>query len=147
MRIGYASGAFDMFHIGHLNLLRQAKLQCDQLIAGVITDRLYQEVRGRPPIVPFTERLQIVRNIEFVDFAIGDDHMDKMFAWEQLRFDVLIKGDDWKYKPEAAALKGKIEEAGIEIAYVPYTEHTSSTRLRTIVAELERGAAADSVTD
>lgn len=137
MVIGYASGAFDMFHIGHLNLLRRASLMCDYLLVGVILDETYTEVRGKPPMVPFEERLAIVRSIKFVDAAVGDPFHDKMKTWAMYRFDVLIKGDDWKDTPKAAGLLGALQEHGIPVAFVPYTQHTSSTRLRQRIAELE----------
>lgn len=140
MQIGYASGAFDMFHIGHLNLLRRAKMLCDQLIVGVILDETYREVRGRPPIVPFEERLAIVRHIRFVDAAVGDPFPDKYDTWRQHRFDFIIKGDDWVDKPGADSLLGALQQHGVGIEYVPYTQHTSSSRLREMIAELERAA-------
>ena len=140
MQIGYASGAFDMFHIGHLNLLRRAKMLCDHLIVGVITDEAYLSVRDRHPFVPFEERLAIVRHLRFVDAAVGDPFEDKYDSWKLLRFDFIVKGDDWLQKPEAEALLGALEKHGVGIQYVPYTQHTSSSQLRKMIAELERTA-------
>lgn len=137
MIIGYASGAFDMFHIGHLNLLRRASLMCDYLLVGVVLDETYAEVRGKPPMVPFDERLAIVRSIKFVDAAVGDPYHNKLKTWHMYRFDVLIKGDDWKESPKAESMMGALQERGIPVAFVPYTQHTSSSRLRQRIADLE----------
>ncbi len=137
MKIGYAPGAFDMFHVGHLNLLRQAKFHCDFLIAGVISDEAFREMRGKTPIIPFEERLAIVRSVQHVDFAVCDQSLDKIQVWQTLHFDVLVKGDDWKTKPEAAQLIAGFADRGIEIVYVPYSQQNSSTRLRQIIDEIE----------
>lgn len=138
MEVGYASGAFDMFHIGHLNLLRRARLLCDFLLVGVVTDDVYIAMRGRPPIIPFQERLAIVRHVRFVDAAIGDDFIDKRDTWELHRFDFLIKGDDWLDNPKAPQLMGRLADVGVGVRFLPYTTHTSSTRLRSVLERIER---------
>lgn len=137
MEVGYASGAFDMFHIGHLNLLRRARLLCDFLLVGVVTDEVYIQMRGRPPIIPFHERLAIVRHVRFVDAAIGDGCLDKRDTWELHRFDFLIKGDDWMDNPKAPLLMGRLAEVGVGVRFLPYTAHTSSTRLRFVLERIE----------
>lgn len=129
-RIGYAAGAFDLFHVGHLNLLRQAKLHCDYLIAGVVSDDLLKSTKGRAPVIPLVERLEIVRNIGYVDEAIAEVLPNKIDTWRQTPFDVFFKGDDWKGTPKGIALERDFRAVGVEIIYFPYTVHTSSTILR-----------------
>ena len=94
--IGYTTGVFDMFHIGHLNILKNAKRMCDYLIVGVSTDELVQQYKGKTPIVRFDERLEIVKAIRYVDKAVPQTTMNKMEAWNELKFDALFHGSDWK---------------------------------------------------
>ena len=107
-RIGYAPGVYDMFHIGHLNILRHAKSQCDHLIAGVVSDEMSELAKGRPPIVPQAERLEIVRHISYVDEAILEVLPDKVETWRTTPFDMIFKGDDWR-----GTLKGQRARAGV----------------------------------
>lgn len=129
-RIGYAAGAYDLFHVGHLNLLRQAKGECDYLVAGVVTDELLVQTKGRAPVIPLAERLEIVRNIRFVDDAIAEHLGSKIDTWRERPFDVLFKGDDWRGTPKGLALERDFAAVGVEVVYFPYTVHTSSTALR-----------------
>jgi glycerol-3-phosphate cytidylyltransferase len=135
-RIGYVPGVFDMFHIGHLNVLRNARLHCDHLIAGVVSDEMAERAKGRLPVVPLVERLEIVRSIRYVDEVAAELVPDKIEMWEQLRFDVLIKGDDWRGTPKGNALERSMARVGVEVAYLPYTAHTSSTLLRRVLDDL-----------
>jgi glycerol-3-phosphate cytidylyltransferase len=137
VRIGYASGVFDTFHIGHLNLLRRASLLCDFLLVGVGTDDVVVANKGRPPLIPFEERLAIVRSVRYVDAAVGDPYRDRLDSWLIYRFDVLIKGDDWKSDPAADQLIGGLRQAGVPVEFLPYTVQTSSSRLRELVATLQ----------
>jgi glycerol-3-phosphate cytidylyltransferase len=130
LRIGYAPGAFDLLHIGHLNILKHAKADCDYLIAGVVSDEILENVKGRRPVVPLVERLEIVRNISYVDKVYAETIPDKLKVWEELRFTVFFKGDDWRGKPEGKRLEQAFGEVGVEVVYFPYTVHTSSTMLR-----------------
>ncbi len=132
-RVGYAPGVFDLFHIGHLNLLRNARAVCDHLIAGVVVDELAQRVKGMPPVVPLDERLAIVESIRYVDQAVAEDVTHKREMWERLRFDVIIKGDDWRGTDRGDKLESDFAELGVEVAYVPYTSQTSSTMLRRVL--------------
>lgn len=136
-RIGYAAGAFDLFHIGHLNILRHAKEHCDFLIAGVVSDELCEERKGVRPFIPLDERLEIVRSIDFVDDAVPEVLPDKLQTWEQLRFNVFFKGDDWRGTAKGIALEQQFSAVGVEVIYFPYTMHTSSTALRRALAALE----------
>lgn len=128
--IGYAPGVYDMFHVGHLNILRRAKLGCDYLIAGVVTDDVVEKIKGQPPVVPLFERMEIVQSIRFVDEAVPDPSADKFEMWERLRFDVLFKGDDWKGTSRGDQLERDLDAVGARIVYFPYTPNTSSTLLR-----------------
>jgi len=139
-RIGYAAGAFDLFHIGHLNLLRHAKAHCDYLIAGVVSDELLVQSKGRSPVIPLAERLEIVRNIRYVDEAIAETLPRKIDTWRSHPFDVFFKGDDWRGTPKGLALEREFAAVGVEVAYFPYTMHTSSTALRRTLELMNSGA-------
>lgn len=130
LRVGYAAGGFDLFHVGHLNILRQAKTACDYLIAGVVSDEMLLLTKGMRPVVPLAERLEIVRHITFVDEAAAEAVPDKLDAWRSLGFDIFFKGDDWRGTPRGLTLERRFAEVGVEVVYFPYTLHTSSTALR-----------------
>ena len=123
-RIGYAPGAFDLFHIGHLNLLRRAKDQCDFLITGVVSDEVLIAHKGIIPIIPLAERLEIVRSIRFVDSAFPAMKNDKLEIWRELRFDVLFKGDDWRGTEKGDRLERDFAAVGANVVYFPYTLST-----------------------
>lgn len=129
-RIGYAAGAFDLFHIGHLNILRHAKSQCDYLIAGVVSDELCEATKGTRPVIPLVERLEIVQNVQCVDKAVPEIRPDKLDTWREVGFNVFFKGDDWRGTPKGLYLERAFSEVGVEVVYFPYTVHTSSTALR-----------------
>ena len=129
-RVGYTTGVFDMFHIGHLNILRRAKEKCDYLIVGVSTDELVMEYKNKTPIIPFEERGEIVRSIDCVDRVIAQENRDKYAAWRELKFDVMFVGDDWKGKPLFMKVEEEFKKVGVDVVYFPYTKDTSSTILR-----------------
>jgi glycerol-3-phosphate cytidylyltransferase len=131
--VGYAPGVYDLFHIGHLNILTRASRCCDHLIAGVVTDDVVRRAKRKAPVVPFAERLEIVRSVRYVDEAVPDPFVDKFQMWPQLRFDVLFKGDDWRGTEKAAALEARLAEVGARVEYFPYTLHTSSSLLRKLI--------------
>lgn len=139
-RIGYAAGAFDLFHVGHLNILKQAKSQCDFLIAGVVSDEMLKLNKGITPVVPLAERLEIVRNIHVVDQAYAEDVADKLDVWRELRFDVFFKGDDWRGTEKGLRLERAFAEVGVEVVYFPYLKTTSSTVLRRALDNVNRMA-------
>jgi glycerol-3-phosphate cytidylyltransferase len=141
--IGYAPGAYDLFHIGHLNILKHASAHCDRLIAGVVADEVLLQTKGRLPVVPLAERMEIVRSIRCVDDVHAEVVPDKLDTWREVRFDVLFKGDDWRGTPKGNALERDFAAVGVEIRYFPYTMHTSSTALRRALAALEVPAAAE----
>lgn len=128
--VGYTTGVFDMFHIGHLNILRKAKERCDYLIVGVSTDELCSSYKGKEPIIPFEERKAIVEAIKYVDEVRPQEDRDKFAAWQRIGFDIMFVGDDWKGKPLFAELEKRFLDVGVTIEYFPYTQGTSSTILR-----------------
>lgn len=130
---GYVPGAWDMFHIGHLNILLRARESCDFLIAGVVTDEELITVKGRPPIVPLNERLDVVAAVDLVDQVVVDRGGNKTDVWRRTPFDVLFKGDDWKDTPKGRQLEQDMATVGVRVHYFPYTTHTSSTSLRAVV--------------
>jgi len=129
-RVGYAGGAFDLFHVGHLNILRHARSQCDYLIAGVVSDELLELTKGQRPVVPLAERIEIVRHISFVDEAVAETRPDKLDTWRAVKFDVYFKGDDWRGTERGLRLEREFAAVGVELVYFPYTMSTSSTSLR-----------------
>lgn len=128
--IGYTTGVFDLFHIGHLNILRRAKEQCDYLIVGVSTDELCESYKHKAPVIPFEERMAIVEAIRYVDEVVPQYDRNKFSAWQKYHFDRMFVGDDWKGTPLFEGLEKQFEEVGVEIVYFPYTKGTSSTTLR-----------------
>ena len=134
-KIGYTTGVYDLFHIGHLNLLRRAKAMCDYLIVGVTVDELV-EYKHKRSVIPFEERIEIVRSIRYVDEAVPQISMDKMAAWEAYRFDVMFVGDDWKNTDKWNQLEIDMAEKGVDIVYFPYTKSTSSTLLNQTLLRL-----------
>ena len=138
-RVGYVPGVFDMFHIGHLNILRNARLACDYLVAGVVSDDRAFDAKGQAPIVPIAERLEIVSSLRFVDEAIVEDVHEKLEMWERIRFDVIIKGDDWRGTAKGDKLERDFAAVGVEVVYLPYTMHTSSTMLRRVLHQRASG--------
>lgn len=137
-RVGYAAGAYDLFHIGHLNILKHAKSQCDWLIAGVVSDELCEATKGQRPVVPLDERLAIVQSVKYVDAAVAEVLPDKLATWEQLKFDIFFKGDDWRGTARGRDLERRFARVGVEVVYFPYTAHTSSTQLRLALAVINK---------
>lgn len=135
MIIGYTTGVFDLFHIGHLNLLKKAKEQCDHLIVGVSTDDLVT-YKHKHAVIPFEERIEIVKAIKYVDEVVPQVNMNKMEAWEKLHFNVMFVGDDWKGTPKWEAYEKQFAEVGVKIVYFPYTKGTSSTLINEVLLKL-----------
>lgn len=129
-RVGYAPGVYDLFHVGHLNILRHARSRCDYLVAGVVSDEMAELAKGRRPVVPLIERLEIVRSVRFVDDAFVETVPEKLETWDRVRFDVIFKGDDWRGTEKGDRLERDFATVGVEVVYFPYTVHTSSTQLR-----------------
>ena len=132
--IGYVPGVFDLFHVGHLNVLRQARELCDVLVAGVVSDEVCTSVKGVAPFVPLEERIAVVDAIGIVDATYAELTTDKVDAWHEVGFQRLFKGDDWKGTERGLALERRLAPHGVEVVYFPYTVHTSSTHLRALIA-------------
>lgn len=130
---GYTTGVYDMFHIGHLNVLNNAKQYCDYLIVGVSTDQLVKEYKGKEVIVPFDERFEIVKNIKCVNEVVTQENMNKLEALLKYNCDVVFVGDDWKGTDSWNRYEKQFAQYGIDVVYLPYTKGTSSTILREIL--------------
>lgn len=135
MVVGYTTGVFDLFHIGHLNLLRKAKEQCDYLIVGVSVDELVM-YKNKHAVIPFEERIEIVKAIRYVDEVVPQENMDKLAAWKKLHFSVMFVGDDWKGTEKWAAIEKQMADVGVKIVYFPYTKGTSSTLINDTLKRL-----------
>ena len=135
MIVGYTTGVFDLFHIGHLNLLRNARSLCDKLVVGVTTDELVS-YKNKRAVIPFVERMQIVRSIEYVDAVVPQADMDKMAMWEKLKFDIMFVGDDWHKTPKWNTLEDEFTNRGVKIVFFPYTMGTSSTLINDVLRDL-----------
>lgn len=129
-KIGYTTGVFDMFHIGHLNIIKRAKEQCDYLIVGVSTDELVRDYKNKLPIIPFEDRIKIVESIKYVDKVVPQTNMDKFEAWKKYNYDVIFHGNDWKNSSLYNEMELKLKKVGVEMVYFPYTQGISSSALR-----------------
>lgn len=129
-KIGYTQGVYDMFHIGHLNLLNHAKEQCDYLIVGVNSDALVQAYKHKTPVIPEAERQMIVANIKAVDECIVVEDLDKVKTWQKLHFDAIFIGDDWKGNPRWEQTRIDLAKIGVDLVFLPHTDGISSTMLR-----------------
>ena len=137
-KIGYTTGVFDLFHIGHLNILKRAKLECDYLIVGITTDELALSAKKQKPVIPFQERMEIVESIKFVDEVVPQTSYNKMEAWNNLKFDRMFVGDDWKGTKEWIKIEKDLSQYSVEIICFSYTLHTSSTMLRNILEKIRK---------
>lgn len=132
MILGYTSGVYDLFHIGHLNLLKNARGLCDKLIVGVSVDELVK-YKNKKAVIPFEDRIEIVRNIKYVDSAIPQYEIDKFKVWEKIKFDVLFVGDDWYESDSWKIMENKFKDVNVRVIYFPYTKGTSSTLINEIL--------------
>lgn len=128
-KIGYTTGVFDLFHIGHLNILKKAKEQCEYLIVGVSTDELVQEYKHKKPVIPFEERMAIVEAIKYVDKVVVQENMNKMEAWERIGFDAMFHGDDWKKTKMYDEIEKQFKKHNIDMVFIPHTKGISSTMI------------------
>lgn len=128
--IGYTAGVYDMFHIGHLNLLKRAKEHCDYLIVGINSDEATYRYKQKYPVIPMEERLAIVEAIRYVDEVVRVDNTDKIYAYERFKPDVIIVGDDHKNEPKWQEIDIYLREHGAKVEFLSYTKHISSTILR-----------------
>ena len=133
--IGYTSGVYDLFHVGHLNLIKNAKGLCDKLIVGVTSDELVS-YKNKKSVIGHAERMEIVRSIKYVDAVVPQNDMDKFKMWERLKFDVMFVGDDWFDTPKWKELDKKFKSVGVKIIYFPYTKGVSSTLINSTLDDL-----------
>ena len=136
--IGYTTGAFDLFHIGHLNIIKKAKSLCDELIVGVSTDELIYKYKQRKSIISFSERLEIVRSIKYVDLAIAQINLDKYEAWKKIKFNKIFVGDDWFGSQQWNMLEKKLKKNNVEFIYFPYTDNISTTKIKEIIIKVNQ---------
>ncbi|MDC1190428.1 adenylyltransferase/cytidyltransferase family protein [Gammaproteobacteria bacterium] len=135
MIVGYTSGVFDLFHVGHVNILRNAKSMCDKLIVGVTTDDLVS-YKGKKAVIPHDERMQIVRSIKYVDSVIPQESMNKFDMWKKLKYDVVFVGDDWYKVPKWEQIEEEFKEVGVRVVFFPYTKGTSSTLINEVLTDI-----------
>lgn len=127
-KVGYTAGVFDLFHVGHLNLLEKAKAQCEYLIVAVTTDELVS-YKNKAAVIPFEERCKIVEAIKYVDKVVPQINMNKMEAWKKYSFNVMYVGDDWKGTEKWNKYEKEFDKIGVDIVYFPYTMNVSSTKI------------------
>lgn len=134
-KVGYIAGVFDLFHVGHLNVIRNAKEHCDYLIVGVLVDELVKFYKKADPFIPFVERIDIIQSLRCVDQAVAvtSENIDKMTAWGIYHFDALFSGDDYSGHPGWMADKESLEHVGSTIEFFPYTKSTCSTKLKAMI--------------
>lgn len=130
MIIGYTTGVFDMFHIGHLNILRRAKEKCDYLIVGVSTDEVVRSYKNKTPIIPYEDRAAIVAAIKYVDEVVPQTTMDKVAFLKSRHFDVMFHGDEWKGTELYNHYEEEFAKLGARIEYLAHTDGISSSILR-----------------
>lgn len=135
-KVGYTTGVFDLFHIGHLNILKKAKERCEYLIVGVSTDECVKEYKHKTPIIPFEERIAIVEAIKYVDKVVPQINRDKIKAYEEYRFDAMFVGDDWKGNPLFDSVEKYLNGKGAVVEYFPYTKDVSSTLLKDVLNKI-----------
>ena len=135
-KVGYTQGVYDMFHIGHLNVLKNAKAQCDYLIVGVSTDELVQKEKNKTPVIPYSERVQIVSELKCVDEVVPQCNKNKKEAWEKYKFDKMFVGSDWKGTPQWEKFEKEFEPLGVQIVYLPHTDGISSTKLTNYIKNI-----------
>lgn len=133
--IGYTSGVFDLFHIGHLNILKKAKEQCDFLIVGVSSDKLVENYKGKKTVIPFSQRKEIIEAVKYVDKVVTQVTLDKMEAFGKYGFNVVFVGDDWKNSKSWKIIEEKFSTVGVDIVWVEYTKSISTTKLIATIRE------------
>ena len=128
--VGYTTGVFDLFHVGHLRLLNRAKSRCDRLIVGVSTDELVVEYKRKKPVISFEERAEIVSALKCVDEVVPQKHRDKVAAYHEIKFDIMFVGSDWKGSDLFNEVESELAGHGVDVVYFEYTSNVSSTSLQ-----------------
>ena len=128
-KVGYTTGVFDLFHIGHLNILKESKELCEFLIVGVSTDELVKQYKNKEPVIRYEERKTIVESIRYVDMVVPQESMNKLEAWEKYHFDAVFHGDDWKGSVMYENIERDLQRVGCDMVFLPHTAGVSSTEL------------------
>ena len=136
MIIGYTTGVYDMFHIGHLNIIKNAREQCDYLIVGVSTDELVCNEKGKIPVIPYSERAAIISAIRYVDQVVPQYDKNKLDAWNRYHFNKMFVGSDWKGTPQWNMFEEEFSPMNVEIVYLPHTDGISSTKLTSVIKKI-----------
>lgn len=136
MKVGYIAGVWDLFHIGHVTILRNCKEMCDKLIVAVTTDEFMIGYKNKNAVIPFTERCEVVRSCKYVDVVVSQPDMDKFAAWEKMKFDIMFVGDDWFKSDKWNKIEKKLNKVGVKVIYFPYTQGTSSTLINETLSKL-----------
>lgn len=134
--IGYTAGVYDMFHIGHLNIIKRAKERCDFLIVAVSTDELVEKEKGKCPVIPFNERAEIISALKYVDMVVPQVDKNKFGAWEKYNFNKMFVGSDWQGTPQWQEFEKQFEPHEVEIVYLPHTDGISSTKLTGVIKKI-----------
>ncbi len=134
--IGYTAGVFDLFHIGHLNLIKRAKQNCDYLIVGVNSDKLVQQYKNKTPIIPENERMEIIKSLKYVDEVVLINTRDKLDAYNKFKFNRIFVGDDWLGHPSYSEAINQLKPYNVEFIFYPYTKTTSSSIIRKVLMDL-----------
>ena len=137
-KIGYTTGTFDLFHVGHLNLLEKAKENCEILIVGVSTDELVKEYKGELPVIPFEDRIRIVGALKCVDKVIAQKTLNKLDVLPDIQYDVLFHGDDWKNTKMYNEIEEKLREQKVSCIYFPYTKSVSTKSIKEKIQKTRR---------
>lgn len=137
-KVGYTAGVFDMFHIGHLNIFKNAKTLCEHLIVAVSTDQLVLEYKKHLPVIPFSERCEIVKSVRYVDEVVPQTDMDKVRSALKHHIDVMFVGSDWKGSAKWNKIERELSKIGVAVIYLPHTDGVSSTMIREKIAARNR---------
>ncbi len=129
-KVGYTQGVFDMFHVGHLNLINNAKARCEYLVVGVNSDELVRDYKNKETVIGENDRAEIIENLKAVDEVIIVNTLDKVKIYEKIKFDVVFIGDDWKGNDRWKQTEEDLKKVGAEVVYLPHTPSVSSTGLR-----------------
>lgn len=135
MIVGYTTGVFDLFHVGHVNLLRNARSLCDKLIVGVSVDELVM-YKGKKPVIKYSDRVEVVRSCRYVDMVVPQFDMDKIDAFKRYKFDLMFVGDDWYKSDKWISIENELIGCGVKLIYFPYTKGVSSTLINNTLDEI-----------
>ena len=138
MIIGYTTGVFDLFHIGHLNIIKESKKKCDYLIVAVCSDELAFKLKKKKPVIPFQERIEIIKSLKYVDRAVEEKVDDKTKVKKKYKINIIFKGDDWKNTRKWNQLEKELKKQNIKIIFIKYTKKTSSSLIKKILNKMDK---------